>query len=223
MPISRRIPPEELAQYSSEIAGLNEARRWALYDRLTWAAAAVVSGTYKFFSVPLGQGAVPKTLLDTNLRQASMLPARQALEVWDIGLHVKMTVVSDDDKVSELNDLWENYNAIIHGAFLELKNAQKVEVELAPIAKLPPGIGADGFAWGGTNITAAADTGGGAAMFTNGSPNRAALWNLAPLPIVLLPQRTFEVDLTFPAAITLPTGVGMYIWCYLDGVLHRSA
>lgn len=223
MPVKKIIRPQELAGFSSEIPGLEEKRRWALYDRIVFAAAATVSGDQTLFSTPVGGGTPAKTLLDTNLRQQAQLPARQALEVWDIRIQPQLTVVSDDASVVALNNLWDAFNALIYGGFLVFRQAQKVDLEIAPLALLAAGYGGTGVDYGSTNFVAAAGAGGGAALFSNGHPSRAALWDLAPWPIIVLPQRSFSVTITFPTAIVLPAAVGLNLWCHLDGILHRSA
>lgn len=224
MPISRRIPPDELAEYSSEIAGLNEARRWALYDTVSFAAAASVSGTVKFFSTPLGQGTTPKTLLQTNLRQAGQLPARQAMEVWDIRVQCHLGgIFGSITTLTILNNFYKAIDQLLYGAFVEVKQAQKTDLEISPLAILSAGYGVTGIQWGGSNITAGADAGGGAVLFNNGHPSRAALWNMAPLPIIILPQRTFEFNVTWPTAVALPAGVTLDVIVHLDGLLHRGA
>lgn len=223
MPVGKSIKPRELAGYSSEIPGLGEKRRWALYDRIVFAAAATVTGDQRFFSVQLGGGTPAKTLLDTNLRQAGQLPARQALEIWDIRIHPQLTVVTDDASIVAFHNLVDTFNALIYGAFFLFEQAQKTDLEIAPIAILAAGYGASGPVAESSSLVAAAGAGSGAAVLNNGHPSRAALWNLAPMPIVILPQRSFQVTVSFPTAVVLPAGVGMNLWCHLDGILHRSA
>lgn len=220
-PISRLIPPEQLASYSSEIQGLDEQRRWSFYDRQVYAAAATVSGDVTLFSTPIGQGSTAKTLLDTNMRQAGQLPARQAFIAYDIRVQPQLTVISEDATIAAANNIPDAFWSLIYGGSFTFRQAQKVDLELAPLAMLPAGYGAAGPIYGGG--MASASTSGGAFLGSNGSPNRTALWDLDPLPIVILPQRSFSVVLNFPTAIVLPTGVGLNLWVHLDGVLLRSA
>lgn len=223
MPVGKVIKPQELAGFSSEIPGLEEKRRWALYDRIVFAAAATVTGDQSLFTVPVGGGAPAKTLLDTNLRQAGQLPARQALEIWDIRVHPQLTVASDDASIVAFNNLVDTFNSLLYGGFLVFRQAQKVDLELSPLTMLPAGYGASGPIYGDSSLVAAAGAGSGAAILNNGHPSRAGLWDLRPFPIILLPQRSFQVTITFPTAIVLPAGVGLNLWCHLDGILHRSA
>jgi hypothetical protein len=224
MPVGRSIQPNELAQFASEIQGVEEKRRWALYDSIIFAAAAVVTGDANLFQLPIGQGAPAKTLLDTNMHAAGTLPARQGFEIWDVRVQVELRLLhSSITSVTILNNNFERFHDLIYGASLTLRQAQKTDLELAPLAFLPAGYGATGVVYGTTNLVAAADTGGGASLFSNGHPSKAALWDLDPLPIILLPQRQFVVVINFPAAITLPAGVGMRLWVHLDGILHRAA
>ena len=224
MPVGRSIQPNELAQFSSEIQGVEEKRRWALYDSITFAAAAVITGDQTLFALPIGQGVPAKTLLDTNVHAASTLPARQGLEIWDIRVQIELRLLhSSITTVTILNNNFERFHDLIYGGSLQVRQAQKTDLEIAPLAFLPAGYGPTGVGFGSTNLVAAADTGGGAFLFSNGHPSKAALWDLDPLPIVVLPQRNFSIVVNFPAAITLPAGVGMRLWVHLDGILHRAA
>lgn len=223
MPVKKIIRPQELAGFSSEIPGLEEKRRWALYDRIVFAAAATVTGDQTLFSTPIGGGTPAKTLLDTNLRQQAQLPARQALEVWDIRVQPQLTVVSDDASIAAFNNLVDTFNALIYGGSFVFRQAQKVDLEIAPLALLAAGYGAFGPMSQSSSLVAAAGAGSGSTILSNGHPSRASLWDLAPFPIIVLPQRSFSVTLNFPTAIVLPAGVGLNLWVHLDGILHRSA
>ena len=222
-PVGRTIQPGELAAFSSEIPGVEEKRRWALYDNATFAAAATVTGDVNMFTTPIGQGATPKTLRDTNMRQAGQLPARQGMEVWDIRVQPELTLVNADTSVVVLNSFYTAFNALLYGASFTFRQAQKVDLEISPLAILSAGYGATVAAWGGADVTAAATAGAGAAILNNGHPSRMALWDLDPLPIVILPQRSFQITINFPTAVVLPAGVGLVLWVHLDGILHRSA
>ncbi len=224
MPIGKVLTTQEFASFSSEVAGLEEMRRWALYDRLVVAAAGTVTGDQNLFTVPIGGGATPKTLLDTNMRQAGQLPARQGMEVWDIRVHPQPTLLIDSvTTITILNAIQFAFYSLVYGGSFVFRQAQKVDLEIAPLAMLPAGYGISSASIFGTNITAAAAAGGGSVVLNNGHPSRAALWDLDPLPIVILPQRSFSVVMNFPTAVVLPAGTGLNLWCHLDGVLHRSA
>lgn len=224
MPVGRSIAPNELAQFASEIQGVEEKRRWALYDSLIFAAAAAVSGDQTLFQLPIGQGTPAKTLLDTNMRAAGTLPARQGFEIWDVRIQVEMRLLhSSETTITILNNNMERFHDLLYGASLTIRQAQKVDLELAPLAFLPAGYGPTGFGYGTTNITAGAAAGGGAVLLSNGHQSKASLWDLDPLPIILLPQRQFSILINFPTAITLPAATGMRLWVHLDGILHRAA
>lgn len=224
MGVGRSIQSGELAAFSSEIPGVEEKRRWALYDVQNFAAAAVVAGDYNLFSVPIGQGAVAKTLRDTNMRQSGQLPARQGMEVWGINVQIQPTLlITTLATLTVFNAMIQAYQDLCYGASLVLRQAQKTDLEIAPLAFLGAGYGPTMAGYGTGDITAGAAAGAGAAMLSNGLPSRTAVWDFDPLPIVILPQRSFGITLNFPTAITLPAGVGLNIWVHLDGVLHRSA
>lgn len=224
MAVERALNPEEIQSFSSEIPGVQELRRWALYDRIVSVAAATLLGAYNFFTVPIGGGAVPKTLLDTNLRQAGQLPARQGFEIWDIRVLPQIALLIDSiTTMTILNNCAIAAYTLLYGGFFTLSQAQKTDLEISPIALLGAGYGAASTGGYGATVTPAAASGGGYIMATNGTPSSLALWGLAPLPIVILPQRSFSVSITYPVAIVLPAGVGLNQWVHLDGVLHRSA
>jgi hypothetical protein len=222
--VGRSIQGAELAAFSSEIPGVEEKRRWALYDVERFAAAATVLGDYNLFTIPIGQGAPAKTLRETNMRQSGQLPARQGMEVWTVGVTIQPTLlITSETTVTIINNLAQAFYNLCYGASLTLRQAQKTDLEIAPLAFVPGGIGITSAGYATGNITAAAAAGGGALALNSGHPSRLACWELDPLPIVILPQRSFGVTLNFPVAQVLPAGVGLNIWCHLDGVLHRSA
>lgn len=220
MPINKLVLPEQLAAYSSELPGLDEQRRWSLYDSVLFAAGAAILGDVNLFTLPIGQGAVAKTLRETNMRQAGQLAARQAMLIYDIGIQIEPVTVTEAALIATSNATTQFVHDALYGASFTFRNTQKTDLEIAPLAKLPAGYG----------VTASLSysgivTGGGYYEQNNGHPSRAALWDLDPLPIVILPQRSFGVTLNFPVAVTVPAALtgGARIWCHLDGVLFRSA
>jgi len=174
-PVGRTIQPGELSAFSSEIPGVEEKRRWALYDRIVYAAAATLSGDQALFSTPIGQGTTAKTLLDTNMRQSGQLPARQGFECWDIRVQPQLTVVGSDVSAVSVDALATAFNSLIYGGSFTFRQSQKVDLELAPLAILCAGYGAAGVTWGSANITAAATAGAGSMIFSNGLQAKSAL------------------------------------------------
>ena len=229
MPIGRRLSPQDRVKFRANIPGLADAKRAAVYDVVGFAAAATVLGPARFFTVPLGGAgvfngaAVNKTLLQTNLRMQGQLPAQQELETWDIRVEADLNLFSSITTPTILNNAMIAKRALLFGSFLTIQIDGKNQLELSPVALLSAGYGPTASGWGGINLVAAADTGGGGLFMTNGSPNRSALWNLNPLPIVIQAGHTFEVIIETPVAVVLPAGTALNWWVHLDGVLHRAA
>jgi hypothetical protein len=229
MPIGRRLSVPERAQYRTSIPGLGEAKRAAIYDVFGWAAAATVLGDQNFFAVPLGGpvvfngAAIAKTLLQTNLKTQGQLPAGQELEVWDIRVQADINLFNSDTTTTILSNALIAVRALLMGSFMVISIDGKDQLQISPVALLSAGYGPAASGYGGANVTAAGAAGAGALFLTNGSPNRSALWNLNPIPIVISPGLTFSVTITTPIGVVLPANTALNWWVHLDGVLHKKA
>jgi hypothetical protein len=219
----------ERVRFGSAIPGLKDAKRWALYDCVGYAAAATILGDSNFFTVPVGGAgvfngaAVAKTLLQTNVKTQGQLAAGHEMAVWDIRVQADLNLFNSDTTTTILSNAMIAVRNLLMGSFMEIKIDGKDQLQISPIALLSAGYGPTASGYGGANVTAAGAAGAGALYLTNGTPNRSALWNLNPIPIVIRAGLTFSVVITTPIAVVLPANTAVNIWVHLDGVLHRTA
>ena len=229
MPVGKNLSPVDRVRFRANVPGLADRKRAAVYDVVGFAAAATVLGDANFFTVPLGGAgvfngaAIAKTLLQTNLRTQGQLPAQQELEVWDIRVQADINLFNSDTTTTILSNALIAVRGILMGSFMAIQIDGKTQLELSPIAILSAGYGPFASGYGGANVTAAAAAGAGALFLTNGTPNRSALWNLNPIPIVIQAGHTFSVVITTPIGVVLPANTALNLWVHLDGVLHRAA
>jgi len=229
MPIGKVLNQAERVRFGSTIPGYKDAKRAALYDVVGFTAAQAILGDANFFTVGVGGAgvfngaAVAKTLLQTNNKVQGALPVGHELQAWDIRVQADLNLFSSITTPTILNNAMIAVRNYLMGSFMVIKIDGKDQLEISPIALLSAGYGLSASGWGGINLVAAADTGGGGLYLGNGSPNRSALWNLNPLPIVIRSGLPFSVVITTPITVTLPANTSMNVWVHLDGVLHRFA
>lgn len=199
-----------------------EVTRQSIYDFQTYAAAGQTSLT--FFQLPLGQGG--KTVADTNLELAGQLPAPkyflvESIEVYlfpgDDPVTVANSAASPDAVVTNFaNDEY----AVEQSGSLNFFIGSKTYLEEAPLGRFPPKTRMEAeFAFAKNASTAAAES----ANQINGD---YAAWCgrpyfLDPYKILLAPTQNFNVTLSWPTAVALPSTVDARIGIVLDGVLYR--
>lgn len=198
---------------------------WILYDRISFAASAVVGQLVKLFVTPIGTN--NKTKVDTNLEQVSSLPAPQ----WFNATGLCIFFNSNATPIDVANFLSTEY--------LEFWVSQKVYVE-GPLDQFPSAGGMMNNSWGSM---AAAPT-NFITNTTNGWPSIHNMYDLR-LPqglglggatadgiigVTILQSQTFNVQLkadgggaTMAAAGAVPyAGVGLTVGCRLHGILSRG-
>ncbi len=205
---------------------------WVIYDRTSWAAAAVVPQITKLFVSPIGQGG--KTKVDTNMEQVSTLPAPQWFNCTGIAFYFNPNVAPID-----------LYN-FLTTEYCEFWVSSKVYVE-GPLDVFPSAGGPASSATLGTMVAAATSY---LTNSTNGWPSIHNMYDLrlpAGLPlgndsngnavladgfigVSILQSQTFHVELkadgggaTMAAANAVPVaGVGLTVSCRLHGILSRG-
>lgn len=98
---SRREALDKLGQGTYGTEG--EKLRWTYYDRMLVVGA--VPNTQRLFTIPLGQGG--KTLADTNLTVAGMIPQGQQLQVQEILVMYKSAATKATTNVQMFYDIME--------------------------------------------------------------------------------------------------------------------
>jgi len=170
-----------------------------LYDTVTIAAGANVTNQTASFFTNVGP-ASGKTLAQTNLRQASELPAPQAFSIFSFRLRW-----SEDILLADLLN-------ILNGFCLTFTLGDK-PYQRAPLWYFAAGGGIDGF-------TTRTDS----SVYTNGNPTRESIHKLA-IPIVIENQMTFFANLEGnPLALTAGAagGTGLTLTLLLDGLFARG-
>jgi hypothetical protein len=200
--------------YDVNTRGLTEAVGWSLYDTNTYAAAGQLQ--MQFFQVPRGQGAVPKTLADTNMTLAGQLPKPQNFLAYWIELYIipsaALSAVGALTAAAFANDVMKFYT---QPASLTFRIGDKNYVEEAPLIKFPPRGGLTGFSAASDTTTAAA----AGRFILDYATNSGPLYEIDPA-LRLVDSQNFSVVLDWPALVTLSADAK--IVCNLGGYLYRS-
>ncbi|HEX6217003.1 MAG TPA: hypothetical protein VFZ38_19350 [Vicinamibacterales bacterium] len=208
--MSNKTNPTPLAlqpQYNVVRPGEWEAVNEPLYDFQTYALAGTTQ-QYRFFSVPLGQGATPKTYEDTNMELAGQLSAGLKFEVRAIEIALFPGVnpspaVSAPAVSAFVNDMWSIFKA----GFLQVNVLAKPYIRLGPLGNFPFTKRLDGWAAIADTTTAAA------AQQTRVSYAAWGGQQFQVTPFSLLPNMNFDVTLNFPttAAISANARIGVIL------------
>lgn len=205
---------------------------WILYDRIAYAAAAVIPNLSKLFVAPIS---ATKTKVDTNLELVSSLPAPQWMNVTGVGVYFNPTVIPAD------------IYAYINAVYMEFWVSQKVYLE-GPLDQFPSAGGVVATSSLGT-MTAAA--GNSTSNTTNGWPSTHNLYDVrlpaglglgtdnngvpvvadGILGVTILQGQTFHIELkadgggpTLQAAtgVVPIVGAGLTVGVRLHGILSRG-
>lgn len=195
-----------------------------LYDSLPYAAAG--GAQFTFFALPVGQGVGfaggTKTFEDTNITNASMLPANIEFLIQSVELMFLPTtptvaaglpsVFGAQLALTLINDAYIFYRT----GFLKLFIGSKDYLTEAPLMKFPP------KQYFELNAAFADATTAGAALQSRaGFATARGRPYLLKAPLRLVSNQNFNVTINFPSlrAITNPA----LVYCTLDGVLYRRS
>jgi len=205
---------------------------WILYDRIAFAASAVIPNLVKLFVTPIGGN--NKTKVDTNLDQVSRLPDPLWFNTTHMGFFFNNNVLGPD------------LDAFFNSEYMEFWVGQKTYLE-GPVQCFPSGAGRFGSSTLGTMAAAATSW---ASSQGSGWPVLSNLYDVR-LPgglnlgvdaggqavvadgligITILQGQQFNVQLkadgggaTLSAAGAVPIpGTGLTVACYLHGILSRG-
>ncbi len=205
---------------------------WVLYDRISFAASAVVPQLNKLFVTPIGTNS--KTKVDTNLEQVSSLPAPQWFNCTGFSIYFNPNTAPID---------LDNF---LNTEYMEFWVSQKVYLE-GPLDVFPQ----SGGLFGGTSLgTMGAAATSYISNMTNGWPSIHNMYDVrlpAGLPlgrdqsggdvvadgiigITILQSQTFNVQLkadgggaTMAATGAVPVaGIGLTVSVRLHGILSRG-
>lgn len=187
-----------------------------IYDTIRINAGGVVNQTTTSFFTAVGPASA-KTLAQTNMTQASRLPAPEAFAIFGFRLKWNEDIL-DTDLIQLLGNSGVAANvpdgtAPAGGFCLEFSIGQKV-YQRAPLWYFAAGGGISGF------TTQTADQ-----SYSNGVPGREGMHKLA-IPLVIENQATFEAHLV-GTAVTLAAnavfgGRGLTLTLLLDGLYARG-
>lgn len=207
-------PLANRAQFSATRPGEVEAVNEPLYD--FQATTTTVSGTYRFFSVPVGQSS--KTFEDTNMVLSGQLSAGTEFEVRAIEVALfpgvdpspAATVPTTTAGVSAfVNDVWK----ISKAGYLQMTILAKPYLTAGPVGQFPYTRRLDVAAALSDTTTAGAT-----------QMNRVAYAALGGsqfqvTPVTLSSNMNFDIQLVFPTSITI--SAAMRIGVILRGIRSR--
>ncbi len=184
---------------------------WVFYDRQTTSAGSTTSGTYFYFTTPIGG---TKTKSDTNLVQANRLPPPQAFSVSSIGF------------VFATNMLHSDIRQMILNYFFEFKIGQKVFAE-GSLDLFPGGVGLMGAVSTNHATTALVS------VLNNGDPSLLATRRFPDYPRIIPANVFFGLNVisgaaTFTLAATVASTIvssaygGLDLRAILDGIYDRE-
>lgn len=210
---------EQLDNWSVNRSGDYEVIHQSLYDFQTYAQAGQTS--LQFYSLPKGQSG--KTIADTNLTNAGVLPAPihfvvQSIEVYFIPAPLPVTVETAADLTVVAPDFTNDVFEVWESGSLDFVIGSKSYLQEAPIGRFPQK----------TRI----DTESGQALQVKQAIAADQHWTLAsdyaafagrPYWIdpwlLLVPTQNFSVELIWPTAVAISAAARIGV--VMDGLLYR--
>jgi hypothetical protein len=178
-------------------SGVTENIWYTLYDRQSFASATAQTKTY-FASAGTDD-------LVSNFEGAGAMPAGQQFVVHS--LRVVPAIGTRADDVSQLMG--------VASILFTKENAKRYLV--GPLWQFPSGAGLISETISGA--AAALAPANSLSVGSNGVPAQGNTWQFR-LPVPLLPQQSFKIQISTPASITLSGSINVYV--QLVGVLQRN-
>lgn len=235
MPFAETPSAQAFDRYSVVNPNWSEIVRQPLYDYLLYPTAG--QAQFSFFSLPIGQGitsalgavvGTPKSISDTNMAAAGMLPSGLRQMVEGVEVHVLPGAVSTANTYTQaallsfaavaaatVGSPWFNdFNALMMSGRLEFSVLSKTFLVDTPLYKFPPRNQLIVDAAIASNSATTAEVIAGKAGLSG------AAYDLAP-PIALEPTVSFSVTINYPAAVATPSGFNARIGVVLPGYQQR--
>jgi hypothetical protein len=206
----------QLMKYGVNRVGEYEATRQTLFDHQTYATAGITQ--MQFFQVPKGQGG--KTIADTNMEIAGMLPQPKYFLIESVEIYVFPGVVPGNEAAAAptetefSNDMY----TLAKSGSLKLFIGSKTYLEEAPIGRFPPKTKMEGYAALQFKQATAADQ----QMTIDYAAWCGRPYYVNP-QLLIVPNQNFTVELNWPAVVATPSGADARIGVVLDGVLYRQS
>lgn len=220
----QQVTTQELAAHRARVLGQNDAIYNPLFDSANYPAAGTTQ--LNFFSSPIGGGTTtapgatgPKTEADTNMTNASSLPAftrfyATGIEIQVIpGTNPGRGGVADATAGNFVNDVF----AIGKAGWLKFFVGQRVYCLDGPLWNFASTGGLGGFAAAATNTTAAAT------LYSEIAYARFVGQAYTIVPVYLEANQNFGVQLNWPVAIATPSTAIARLFVRLRGRLIRAA
>jgi len=223
----KRITRQNLGDHVATVAGKKDEIYAPLYDFNTYAAAGQTQ--LNFFALPIGQGTTTapgatgnKTEADTNLTNAGLLPRDNSFYCTGIEVVFFPGAASTfgpgggglADAV--IGRFWNDVYAAGKSGWLRFRIAGRDYIVDGPIMNFPSTQGLGGVAACATNLTAGAATAEiEYARFVGQAYTMVPVW--------IVPNQSFSVQMNWPAAVALPSTVAARIGVRLRGRFIRSA
>jgi hypothetical protein len=196
-------PIQILSPYNPAERALIEPIVEPLYDSGTVTTATTTF--LDFFKIPLGQGVVAKTLVDTNLRLAGQLGNPNVFLITGFRFQLTQYLTQAETNIDDAA-------IILYTSYYSVDIGDKFKNYLEqPTFRIPGGLGLYGFA-ASTTV---------AVVVTNGLPNGINRYSIEKYPIGLAPNETFGARIQFPGgAATLTTDTK--VWTFWEGIRGRA-
>jgi hypothetical protein len=226
---------QDLQGFKVNRAGI-EGIRQSLFDFLLYPTAG--QAQFNFFATPQGQGitsavgavaGVNKTIQDTNMTTAGMLPAGQSFLVTSIEVPffagsvatantytLASPVVGAAVAAAALEAQLADINSFYQSGSLKLFIGSKTYLEEAPLLRFPPKTQ---LTFDGAIATNSATT--FSLGFVSGKISGRPY--MVEPPVLLENNQNFNVSLNFPAAVATPSGFNARVGVILDGYLYRNS
>lgn len=213
--MSKTIPNlNDLMKYDVNRRGEYEGIRQTLYDYATYASAGQTS--LQFFQSPRGQNG--KTANDTNMTSAGQLaqPIHFLVESIELLFFPGVLPGISTATLAETEFANDVYTFSKSGS-LKFFIGSKAYLEEAHLGRFPPKTrlsveSAHSVSDASTPLQVSTDYAAGI-----GRP-----YYLDP-PVLLVPNQNFDITLTWPTAVALPSGQNARLGVVMDGILYRQS
>ena len=219
-----RITAAQLAAHRTTVPGQSDEIYAPLYDSVVYPAAGTNQLT--FFALPVGQGATSapgaagtKTEADTNLTNASLLPAGNRFYCTGIEFQFLPGILPGTGPAADANagQFWNDVWAFNKAGWVKFRIQNRDYIIDGPLMNFPPVARLAGVA----SITSTLTT--GAATMDQIAYASAAGAPYHIVPTYITSNQAFTVQVNYPALVPLPSTTAARVFCRLRGRLIRDA
>lgn len=220
----RRINRQNIAQHRVTVPGVQDETYGPLYDFTNYAAAG--QSQLSFFSLPIGQGtttapgaAGTKSLADTNLTNANMLPVDNAFYMTGIEVTVFPGVNPGRGATTSalMGQFWNDVWVIGKSGVLTLRIGTRDYIQDGPLMNFPSTQGLGGVAAMADATTAAAS------LASTVEYARFVGQPYTIVPLLIQPTQNFSVTLAWPTVVATVSTTIARVGVRLRGRFIRNA